>query len=80
MKARLAKYGRSEDSLKIMPAVTVVVGDTDADAVEKAAYIREQQVSGPTALVLAELLWGATSPRTTRMARSLSWSRWSDHR
>ncbi|MDX3000875.1 NtaA/DmoA family FMN-dependent monooxygenase [Kribbella solani] len=58
VKARLAKYGRSEDSLKIMPAVTVVVGDTDADAVEKAAYIREQQVSGPTALVLAELLWG----------------------
>jgi FMN-dependent oxidoreductase (nitrilotriacetate monooxygenase family) len=58
VKARLAKYGRTDESLKIMPAVTVVVADTDADAIEKAAYIREQQVSGPTALVLAELLWG----------------------
>ncbi len=58
VKSRLAKYGRTDESLKIMPAVTVVVADTDADAIEKAAYIREQQVSGPTALVLAELLWG----------------------
>ncbi|MFG1621862.1 NtaA/DmoA family FMN-dependent monooxygenase [Kribbella sp. NPDC049227] len=58
VKARLARYGRSEESLKIMPAVTVVVADTDAEAVEKAHYIREQQVSGPTAIVLAELLWG----------------------
>jgi FMN-dependent oxidoreductase (nitrilotriacetate monooxygenase family) len=58
VKARLARYGRSEESLKIMPAVTVVVADTDAEAVEKAQYIREQQVSGPTAIVLAELLWG----------------------
>ncbi|MEU8222753.1 NtaA/DmoA family FMN-dependent monooxygenase [Kribbella sp. NPDC048915] len=58
VKSRLAKYGRSAESLKIMPAVTVVVADTDAEAIEKAAYIREQQVSGPTALVLAELLWG----------------------
>src|SRR4051794_4836054 len=58
VKARLSKYGRTEDSLKIMPAVTVVVADTDDEAIDKAAYIREQQVSGPTAIVLAELLWG----------------------
>jgi alkanesulfonate monooxygenase SsuD/methylene tetrahydromethanopterin reductase-like flavin-dependent oxidoreductase (luciferase family) len=58
VKSRLSKYGRTEDSLKIMPAVTVVVADTDDEALDKAAYIREQQVSGPTALVLAELLWG----------------------
>ncbi|TDD52915.1 LLM class flavin-dependent oxidoreductase [Kribbella antibiotica] len=58
VKDRLAKHGRSEDSLKIMPAVTVVVADTDDEAVEKARHIREQQVSGPTAIVLAELIWG----------------------
>ncbi|WUJ72940.1 NtaA/DmoA family FMN-dependent monooxygenase [Kribbella soli] len=58
VKSRLPKYGRTEDSLKIMPAVTVVVADTDDEAIDKAAHIREQQVSGPTALVLAELLWG----------------------
>jgi FMN-dependent oxidoreductase (nitrilotriacetate monooxygenase family) len=58
VKARLPQYGRSEGSLKIMPAVTVVVADNDAEAADKAQYIREQQVSGPTAIVLAELLWG----------------------
>ncbi|WP_112249086.1 NtaA/DmoA family FMN-dependent monooxygenase [Kribbella monticola] len=58
VKARLARYGRAEESLKIMPAVTVVVADNDAEAEEKARHIREQQVSGPTAIVLAELLWG----------------------
>lgn len=58
VKARLPRYGRSEDSLKIMPAVTVVVADNDAEAADLARHIREQQVSGPTAIVLAELLWG----------------------
>jgi FMN-dependent oxidoreductase (nitrilotriacetate monooxygenase family) len=58
VKSRLSRYGRSEESLKIMPAVTVVVADNDAEAADKARHIREQQVSGPTAIVLAELLWG----------------------
>ncbi|MGC4937841.1 NtaA/DmoA family FMN-dependent monooxygenase [Kribbella sp. DT2] len=58
VKSRLPRHGRSEDSLKIMPAVTVVVADTDPEAIDKAQHIREQQVSGPTAIVLAELLWG----------------------
>jgi FMN-dependent oxidoreductase (nitrilotriacetate monooxygenase family) len=58
VKARLARHGRSHESLKIMPAVTVVVADNDKEAQEKARHIREQQVSGPTAIVLAELLWG----------------------
>ncbi|GAB3815744.1 NtaA/DmoA family FMN-dependent monooxygenase [Kribbella italica] len=58
VKSRLPRHGRAEDSLKIMPAVTVVVADTDAEALDKAHHIREQQVSGPTAIVLAELLWG----------------------
>jgi FMN-dependent oxidoreductase (nitrilotriacetate monooxygenase family) len=58
VKARLARHGRSDESLKIMPAVTVVVADNDTEAQEKARHIREQQVSGPTAIVLAELLWG----------------------
>jgi FMN-dependent oxidoreductase (nitrilotriacetate monooxygenase family) len=58
VKSRLPRHGRTEDSLTIMPAVTVVVADTDTEAVDKAHHIREQQVSGPTAIVLAELLWG----------------------
>ncbi|WP_029135453.1 NtaA/DmoA family FMN-dependent monooxygenase [Nakamurella lactea] len=58
VKSRLAAHGRTPDSLKIMPGVSVVVGDTDAEAEEKAAHIRSQQVSGATAIATAELLWG----------------------
>jgi FMN-dependent oxidoreductase (nitrilotriacetate monooxygenase family) len=57
VKGRLAKYGRDADSLKILPGVTFVLGDTDADAQEKAHVVRRQQVSGRTAIKLAEQLW-----------------------
>ncbi|PWS42924.1 F420-dependent methylene-tetrahydromethanopterin reductase [Streptomyces sp. ZEA17I] len=58
VKARLAAYGREPDDLKIMPGVTVVVGDTDAEAQERAYEIRRQQVSPQNALLAAEQLWG----------------------
>ncbi|MFC9745500.1 NtaA/DmoA family FMN-dependent monooxygenase [Streptomyces niveus] len=57
VKGRLARYGRSPDELKILPGVTFALGDTDADAREKAALIRRQQVSGQTAIRLLEQLW-----------------------
>ncbi|MDX6741106.1 NtaA/DmoA family FMN-dependent monooxygenase [Actinocorallia sp. A-T 12471] len=58
VKSRLAKYGRHPDDLKILPAVTVVVADTDAEAAEEAARIRRAQVSAPTALAYVEGIWG----------------------
>ncbi|MEU4028616.1 NtaA/DmoA family FMN-dependent monooxygenase [Streptomyces anulatus] len=58
VKARLAAYGREPGSLKIMPGVTVVVGDSDAEAQEKAAGIRRQQVSPQNAILTAEQIWG----------------------
>ncbi|MFI1785214.1 NtaA/DmoA family FMN-dependent monooxygenase [Streptomyces rubiginosohelvolus] len=58
VKGRLAAYGRESDSLKIMPGVTVVVGDNDAEAQEKAAEIRRQQVSPQNAILAAEQIWG----------------------
>ncbi|ROO84780.1 FMN-dependent oxidoreductase (nitrilotriacetate monooxygenase family) [Actinocorallia herbida] len=58
VKSRLAKYGRRPDDLKILPAVTAVVADTDAEAVEEAARIRRAQVSAPTALAFVEGVWG----------------------
>ncbi len=58
VKGRLAAYGREADSLKIMPGVTVVVGDSDAEAQEKAAEIRRQQVSPQNAILAAEQIWG----------------------
>ncbi|KAA2262560.1 NtaA/DmoA family FMN-dependent monooxygenase [Solihabitans fulvus] len=57
VKGRLARYGRSRDELKVLPGVTFVLGDTDADARERAAVIRRQQVSGQTAIRLLEQLW-----------------------
>ncbi|MDI6104028.1 LLM class flavin-dependent oxidoreductase [Actinoplanes sp. NEAU-A12] len=57
VKDRLAKYGRAEDSLKIIPGVSYVLGDSDADAQEKAHHIRRQQVSPQTAILLLEQLW-----------------------
>ncbi|MFE9444298.1 NtaA/DmoA family FMN-dependent monooxygenase [Streptomyces sp. NPDC006602] len=50
VKGRLAKYGRTSDDLKIMPGVTVVLGDTAAEARERAAGIQRQQVSPRNAL------------------------------
>ncbi|MBL1115870.1 NtaA/DmoA family FMN-dependent monooxygenase [Streptomyces sp. 110] len=58
VKRRLARYGRAPEELKIMPGVTLVLGDTPADAREKAAEIRRQQVSPQTAILTLEQIWG----------------------
>ncbi|MBE1491822.1 NtaA/DmoA family FMN-dependent monooxygenase [Plantactinospora soyae] len=57
VKSRLARYGRTPEELKIIPGVTFVLGDTDADAQERAQYIRRQQVSPQTAILLLEQVW-----------------------
>jgi FMN-dependent oxidoreductase (nitrilotriacetate monooxygenase family) len=57
VKGRLARYGREEDDLKILPAATFVLGDSEADALEEAALIRRQQVSGATAILFLEQVW-----------------------
>ena len=58
VKRRLEKYGRTPDDLKIMPGVTVVLGDTAAEAQEKATEIRRQQVSPQNAILALEQIWG----------------------
>ncbi len=57
MKSRLAKYGRHRDQLKILPGVTYILGDTQAQAHELAADVRRQQVGPQTAIAFAEQLW-----------------------
>jgi FMN-dependent oxidoreductase (nitrilotriacetate monooxygenase family) len=57
VKGRLARHGRTPESLKVLPAATFVLGDTDADARERAAVVRRQQVSGQTAIKLLEQVW-----------------------
>lgn len=57
VKRRMARFGRDPDELLVLPGVTFVLGDTDAEAQEQAALVRREQVSGPTAMVFLEQLW-----------------------
>lgn len=58
MKGRLARYGRQRDDLKILPATTAILGDTDEEAHERAHHIRLQQVSPQGAIAFIEQVWG----------------------
>jgi FMN-dependent oxidoreductase (nitrilotriacetate monooxygenase family) len=58
VKDRLAKYGRTHADLKILPAVSYALGDTEEDATERAALIRRAQVGPETALAFLEGYWG----------------------
>ncbi|MET8155426.1 NtaA/DmoA family FMN-dependent monooxygenase [Sphaerisporangium sp. NPDC005289] len=58
VKRRLPAYGRRPEDLKILPAVTCVLGDTDQEAREYAAEIRRAQVSPQTAIAFVEAVWG----------------------
>jgi FMN-dependent oxidoreductase (nitrilotriacetate monooxygenase family) len=57
VKGRLARYGRTPESLLILPATTFVIGDTDAEAQDHADVIRRQQTSGQTAIRFIEAVW-----------------------
>ncbi|MDT5349037.1 MAG: hypothetical protein QOH91_2324 [Mycobacterium sp.] len=58
VKGRAASYGRDPNQLKVFPAATFVIGDSDDDAQDKARHIRYQQVSGATAIAMLEQVWG----------------------
>ncbi|MEK9523948.1 NtaA/DmoA family FMN-dependent monooxygenase [Streptomyces venezuelae] len=58
VKGRLARYGREPGDLRIMPGVTYVLGDTDAEAQERAGEIRRRQVSPQNAILALEQVWG----------------------
>jgi FMN-dependent oxidoreductase (nitrilotriacetate monooxygenase family) len=57
VKDRLARYGRTPEELKILPAATFVLGESEAEATERADFVRHQQVSGQTAILFAEQVW-----------------------
>ena len=46
VKQQAASYGRDPNRLKVFPAATFVLGDTPAEAADKARHIRRQQVGG----------------------------------
>ncbi len=57
IKGRLTRYGRGPDELVVLPATTFVLGATDTEAEEQSRHVREQQVSGATAIKLMEQVW-----------------------
>ena len=57
VKARAAAHGRDPDQLKVLPGATFVLGDSPADAAERAHHIRRQQVSPQTAIAMLEQVW-----------------------
>ncbi len=58
VKARARKFGRDPNQLKVFPAATFVIGDTADEAEDKARHIRRQQVTGATAILMLEQVWG----------------------
>lgn len=58
VKGRLPAVGRHPDSLKILPAATFVLGDSEADAREHSREIALLQVSPQTAIAILEQVWG----------------------
>ena len=58
VKARLARHGRAESSLKIIPTAMAVIADTDAEAAAYSAEISRGQVSPQTAIAHLEAVWG----------------------
>ncbi|GAA2584900.1 NtaA/DmoA family FMN-dependent monooxygenase [Dactylosporangium fulvum] len=57
IRARLRTAGRPEDDLRILPGTSIIIGATAAEAEEKAAWVRREQVTPATALAQAGLLW-----------------------
>jgi FMN-dependent oxidoreductase (nitrilotriacetate monooxygenase family) len=58
LKDRLPRYGRVDADVTILPATTFALGDSRADAEERAAAVRRQQVSPQTAIAFLEQVWG----------------------
>ncbi|MET8871950.1 NtaA/DmoA family FMN-dependent monooxygenase [Nocardia sp. NPDC004604] len=57
IKARAVAAGRAAEDIKILPSASFVLGDTEAEATEKFHAIRNEQVTGQTALILLEQIW-----------------------
>ncbi|MFD0579226.1 NtaA/DmoA family FMN-dependent monooxygenase [Dactylosporangium darangshiense] len=54
---RSARHGRPPGSTKILPGAAFVLGDTEADAVERHREIARAQISGRGAQILLETVW-----------------------
>jgi FMN-dependent oxidoreductase (nitrilotriacetate monooxygenase family) len=57
LRTRLRAAGRPDDDLRILPGTEIIIGATEAEALEKKRAIRLAQVTPATALNIAGLLW-----------------------
>jgi FMN-dependent oxidoreductase (nitrilotriacetate monooxygenase family) len=57
IRRRLRAAGRPEDDLRILPGTQIIIGATEAEAQEKAAWVRREQITPRTALAMAGLVW-----------------------
>ncbi|WP_040832538.1 NtaA/DmoA family FMN-dependent monooxygenase [Nocardia jiangxiensis] len=57
IKSRAVAAGRAAEDIKILPSASFVLGDTQAEAIEKYHAVRNDQVTGQTALILLEQIW-----------------------
>jgi alkanesulfonate monooxygenase SsuD/methylene tetrahydromethanopterin reductase-like flavin-dependent oxidoreductase (luciferase family) len=57
IRRRLLAAGRPEDDLRILPGTQIIIGATQDEALEKAAWVRREQVTPRTALNMAGLVW-----------------------
>jgi FMN-dependent oxidoreductase (nitrilotriacetate monooxygenase family) len=57
IRSRLRAAGRPQDDLRILPGTQIIIGATEAEAREKADWVRREQVSPRTALAMAGLVW-----------------------
>jgi alkanesulfonate monooxygenase SsuD/methylene tetrahydromethanopterin reductase-like flavin-dependent oxidoreductase (luciferase family) len=58
LRTRTASFGRPADAVKILPGVTVVLGDTPEEAEEKVRWLRSNAHNGVRAIAYLEHYWG----------------------
>lgn len=58
VKSRVVANGRAPDDLKILPAATFVLGDTEEEAKARSREITLQQIGPQTAIAFLEQVWG----------------------
>lgn len=82
IRSRLAAYGRSPDSLRILPGASVIVGATAAEATERAEWLRREQLTLQRAIGFLEQYWGKDlsaydphGPSPTSNPTRASWTR-----
>ncbi|WP_019930899.1 NtaA/DmoA family FMN-dependent monooxygenase [Nocardia sp. BMG111209] len=58
IRRRLVAAGRPADDIRILPGTQIVLAEKQSEVEEKARWVRENQITGATALSLVGQVWG----------------------